>query len=74
MGRTFEVDAYEAVALCDAGRYLGDTTKRTNADSVKYLREHGLDVDDTERFVEVKDGHAILKNAEGVIYDTTRGL
>lgn len=74
MGQTFEVDAYEAVALYDAGRYLGDTTKRTNADSVKYLREHGLDVDDTERFVEVKDGHAVLKNAEGVIYDTTSGL
>jgi len=46
MGNTAHVDAREAIALYDCGRWLGETSAKTNARDVRHLRERwGRDVD-----------------------------
>ena len=57
LGNTYHVCQIEAIALYDAGRYLGDTLKRTNADNLKYLKDiQKLDIDDSEKWLQLKDG------------------
>lgn len=50
-GVTSHVSSYKSIALYDAGRYLGDMTKRGNVENVRYLAYRGVDVDVREREV-----------------------
>ena len=67
LGNTTRVQQYEAVALYDSSRNLGDTTKKTNLDNVRYLRKHGLDVDTTEKWLQVVDGKPQIATVDGVM-------
>lgn len=51
LGETAHVKAYRSIALYDAGRYLGDISKRGNMENVAYLRYRGIDIDTRERQV-----------------------
>lgn len=51
LGKKSQVRAHKSIALYDGGRYLGDTTKRTNAENVAYLRYRGIEVRTDEREV-----------------------
>ena len=55
LGSTHRVSAHKAIALYPVGRWLGETTKRSNHDSVIYLRSIGTEVDTSEKIIEVVD-------------------
>lgn len=60
-GYTAHVVCHESPALYASGRWLGDTSKYTNASNVAYLREHyGRDVDTRMREL-VIDGKARIE-------------
>lgn len=60
-GETMHVVSHESPALYAAGRWLGDTSKYTNASNVAYMREHyGRDVDTRMREL-VIDGKARIE-------------
>jgi len=61
------VREYESVALYPMGRYLGDTLKRTNSDTVSWMKNNGLEVITAERNLEVKDGKPVITDIEGVV-------
>lgn len=71
-GDTHRVTAPEAVALYDAGRELGETSKRSNLECVAYLRSIGREVDTRIKSVEIeRDGAKIIPKlkimgAEGI--------
>ena len=53
-GDEYDVCQMEAIALYDSGRMLGDTSKRTNADNLRYLLEvQHLDLDDSEKWIQL---------------------
>lgn len=54
-GETRNIDLSEAICLYGAPRNVADTTKRSNICNVRYLRSHGLDVDTSEKMVQLKD-------------------
>lgn len=57
LGNECRVFQTEAIALYDSGRMLGDTSKRTNADNLKYLNEvQHLDIDDSEKWLQLRNG------------------
>ena len=60
----------EAIALYDSGRMLGDTSKRTNADNLRYLKEvQKLDIDDSEKWLQLsKDGKPQIVIGGDVVY------
>ena len=49
LGVTSHVSAYKSVALYDAGRCLGDTTKNSNFEAIQYQASRGYDIDTRER-------------------------
>ena len=51
LGCISHVRAHESIALYPVGRYIGDTDKYDNAENVKYLKEHGFNVETEERFI-----------------------
>ena len=51
LGAESEVDAYRSIALYDAGRFLGDISKRGNVENIRYLSYRGVEVDTRERAV-----------------------
>lgn len=56
LGNTYNVCQTQAIALYDSGRMLGDTSKRTNADNLRYLRQvQNLDIDDSQKWLQIKD-------------------
>ena len=55
LGNKIKVSQYEAIALYESGRNLGDTMKKTNKDNVKYLEAHGNDIDITERWLQLDE-------------------
>lgn len=61
-GNTYHVATHEAVCLYDSGRLLGDTSKRTNAYNVDYLRStYGRTVDESEKIITIdEDGKPLL--------------
>ena len=60
-GETMHVVSHESPALYAAGRWLGDTSKYTNASNVAYMREHyGRNVDTRMREL-VIDGKARIE-------------
>lgn len=61
LGNTAHVVCHESPALYASGRWLGDTSKYTNASNVAYMREHyGRDVDTRMREL-VVDGRARIE-------------
>lgn len=60
-GRTSHVNAHESPALYSAGRWLGDTSKYTNASNVGFLREHYNRIVDTRMRELVVDGKARIE-------------
>lgn len=69
LGNTYHVCQTEAISLYDSGRYLGDTLKKTNADNLKYLIgvQH-MDVDDSEKWLQLKDGKPEILIGGEVVY------
>ena len=56
LGNTYTVNQHQAIALYESGRYLGDTTKRSNFDNIQYLKNiQGLDIDDSEKFLQLDE-------------------
>lgn len=51
LGNTSHVLAHESIALYPVGRFIGDTDKYDNAENVRYLREHGRDIDTGEKII-----------------------
>ena len=59
-GRVYSVCAHESPALYNAGRWIGETSKYTNASNVRFLREHyGRTVDTRTREL-IIDGKAFI--------------
>lgn len=57
LGNEYNVCQTEAIALYESGRMLGDTSKRTNADNLRYLNEvQHLDIDDSSKWLELNNG------------------
>lgn len=54
LGNVAHVDTHEAIALYDSPRWLGDTSKPSNADNVTWIRSHGREVDTRERWLGVR--------------------
>lgn len=51
-GMTSHVTAHESPALYPAGRWLGETLKATNTESIAYLKKHhGRYVDEADRYI-----------------------
>ena len=69
-GNEYICKCSKAIALYNSSRIVGDTNKRTNRENISYLRQLGKHVDDSEIFLSVKNGKAIIENMEGVIYET----
>ncbi len=70
VGNKYKVKQKEAIALYDAGRFLGDTCKKTNADNLRYLREiQKLDVDDSDKWLQLKNGKPQIVIGGDVIYE-----
>lgn len=71
-GVTHRVTAPEAVALYDAGRELGETSKRSNLECVACIRSQGREVDTRIKSIEIEkvNGEIIPKlkiiTAEGI--------
>ena len=62
LGNTYHVQAHQSQALYKVGRMLGETTKPSNANTVRYLEErYGRMVDTSLRYVYTQDGSAALK-------------
>lgn len=56
LGNNYLVNQHQAIALYESGRYLGDTTKRSNFDNIQYLKNvQGLDIDDSEKFLQLDE-------------------
>lgn len=69
LGNTYHVCQTEAIALYDSGRMLGDTSKRTNADNLRYLRNvQNLDLDDSEKWVQLNNGVPEMSIGGEVVY------
>lgn len=65
----------EAIALYDSGRQLGDTTKRTNADNLRYLQNvQKLDIDDSEKWLQITSDKAQIVIGGDVRYEAKRTL
>lgn len=70
LGNETEVCQTEAIALYDAGRMLGDVSKRTNADNLRYLQTvQKIDVDDSDKWLQLKDGKPQIVIGGEVIYE-----
>lgn len=71
LGNTYRVYQTEAIALYDSGRYLGETSKRTNADNLRYLKEvQKLDIDDSEKWVQLSnEGKPQITIGGDVVYE-----
>lgn len=69
LGNEYEVNQRETIALYESGRMLGDTTKRTNSDNVKYLRSLGKYVYTGERWLTLDEGEPKIIDVEGVLYE-----
>lgn len=63
LGNTLELDLPEAIALYPVSREIGDTTKRSNADNVRYLKNIGVQVNTAIKGIEY-EGKALLKEIE----------
>ena len=59
-GGIYRVDAHESPALYNAGRWVGETSKYTNASNVRFLREHYGRAVDTRTRELVIDGKAFV--------------
>lgn len=72
LGNKEHVCVTEAISLYESGRWLGETSKRTNADNVKYLIENQhLDVDDSEKWIQLsKDGRPQISIGGEIVYET----
>lgn len=68
LGNKVKVCQTEAIALYESGRMLGDTNKRTNVENVRYLKKHGVNVNDSEKWVCLKDGKPMVLENEEIIY------
>lgn len=70
MGNTALVDSRQSVALYPAGRKLGETVKRSNAENVAYLRALGRKVSTADKFLgyDEREGRPILsiQTPEGI--------
>ena len=55
-GRVRNVDAPLSIALYPVGRFLGETYKYDNANTVRYLNERGIYPDTRPRSLELRDG------------------
>lgn len=75
LGNKTHVYQNEAIALYDSGRMLGDTTKRTNADNVRYLNNvQNLNVDDSLKWLQIVNGKAQIVIGGDVVYEADKSL
>lgn len=67
------VDAPLSIALYPVGRFIGETYKYDNANTVRYLNERGIFPDTRSRALELRNGKpcVIIENPEGFEYMTT---
>ena len=67
------VDAPLSIALYPVGRFIGETYKYDNANTVRYLNERGIFPDVRPRALELRNGKpcVIIENPEGFEYMTT---
>lgn len=57
LGKTQEVDCYEAIALYPTGRWLGESTKRAIFDNLQYLTKYlKRKIDTTQKTIVLQDG------------------
>lgn len=70
LGNEQYLEQYEAIALYETGRNLGDTLKKTNRDNVKYLERNGNDIDTSERWLQIgENGKAQIVKDDVVIME-----
>lgn len=70
LGNEQYLEQYEAIALYETGRNLGDTLKKTNRDNVKYLEKNGNDIDTSERWLQIgENGKAQIVKDDVVIME-----
>lgn len=71
-GARWFVDAPLSIALHPVGRFIGETYKYDNANTVKYLNERGIFPDVRPRSLELRNGKpcVIIENPEGFEYVT----
>ena len=66
LGNTYLCDAPASIALYSCGRWLGETSKTTNEECVKYLQKHGTPVETRERYLELEDGRPVILISDGL--------
>lgn len=69
LGSKTKVCQTEAISLYESGRMLGDTTKRTNVENARYLKEHGLKLNLNEKWLCLKDGKPIVLEGDETLYE-----
>lgn len=70
-GTWYPKDIYQAIAIYNAPRALGDITKKTNSQNVEFIKRHyGRDVDTTPHIITLQDGAPalFLEDAYGRLY------
>lgn len=69
LGNETNVSQLQAIALYDSGRMLGDTSKRTNYDNIRYLEnDRKLDIDDSFKVLQF-DGKAQISIGGEIKYE-----
>ena len=70
IGNTYKCNCKKAIALYDSARIIGDSNKRTNLENIFFLRSLGKSVNDGAKYLSVRNGKAIIEDAEGIVYET----
>lgn len=66
LGHTSHVDSPQAIALYPAGRLLGDTSKRSNIENVRYLDGMGRRPNTSIRRLAIIDGEAAIEEVADI--------
>lgn len=62
LGKAAHVSAHESQSLYPVGRVLGETSKPSNSDNVRYLRTvYGRETDTSCRYLVLEDGHGVIR-------------
>lgn len=70
LGDTYRVNQTQAIALYNSGRMLGDTSKKTNYDNVKYLRDiQKINIDDSEKWLEYVNNKPRIRIGGEIMYE-----
>ncbi len=61
LGQAATVDIPQSIALYPCGRWLGETTKWTNVENLRWLKSRGLELDTSEKWISVDESTAKLQ-------------